>query len=318
MNMMSIDLSGKNNMDEMRDVPPEWQRLAPSRMSGLIMIVGAPDTGKTTLFRYLVSRLSSIHGRVFAIDADPGQGRLGPPTMISLEIIEGSGGRHVSQNIWHRFVGSTTPAGHMLQVVAGCGCLVQKARELGNGPIVMDTSGLVDPQKGGAQLKFAKIDLLRPSVLMILQHAQELENWVKPLRICQRVSMIDLTCVSAVRQRNFIERQTFREESFREYFKNAEKQTFYWPRYGVFPYPRFYLNGLLGFEDKAGFAPGLGIIKDFDIASKTVSVFTPLAGEDLYRISGMQLGDVVLDPSTFKHSLTHPQTPSATQSRSRF
>ncbi len=304
--MMLTDQPGDYSLKDTVDVPPEWDRLDLSGISGPIMIVGASDTGKTALFRYLVNRFSAMHGQVLAIDADPGQGRLSPPTMISLGHIKTSDGRQVIRHIWHRFVGSTTPSGHMLQVVTGCARLAEKAREIGTGPIVMDTSGLVDPQKGGLRLKFAKIDMLRPSVLIVLQRAQELETLIRPLQICRRMTIIDMKCVSAVRRREFDERQAFREESFRRYFRNGMVQHFFWTRYGVFPYPRYYLDRLLGLEDREGFTLGLGIIKKFDPSSKTVSVFTPLGLDDLFRINGIQVGDVTIDPWTFKHDLIHP------------
>ncbi|MBS3757660.1 MAG: hypothetical protein KGY61_03255 [Desulfobacterales bacterium] len=315
--MMPTDRPGGYRLNDAVEVPPDWQRLDPSGMSGLIMLVGDSDTGKTTLFRYLVDRLSAMHRQVFVVDADPGQGRLGPPTMISLAVVEASGARHVTRHIRHRFVGSTSPSAHMLQVLTGCARLVEKARGIGAGPIVMDTSGLIDPQKGGLRLKFAKVDLLRPSVLIGLQRGRELENLLATLRIGQQTSIIEIKCASAVRRRQFDERQSFREESFRQYFKNAAPQTFFWPRYGVFPYPRFCMNGLLGFADEAGFALGLGIVKKIEACSKTISVLTPLTEEAQSRIRGIQLGDVALDPSTFKHSLRHPRPAGPNQCRTR-
>jgi polynucleotide 5'-kinase involved in rRNA processing len=170
----------------------------------------------------------------------------------------------------------------------------------------MDTSGLVDAEKGGARLKLSKIDLLQPSVLIVLQKARELESWVRPLRIAKRVSVVDMPCAPAVRERNFLERQTYREKAFSRYFKKSVLRDFYWPKYGVFPYPRFYENRLIAFEDKNGFTLALGIVKGVDIAERTVSVLTPIAEDALGRVSSIQLGDLVLDPNTFEHSLTHP------------
>ena len=308
MHTKETDSFNENRPDSPVAVSAEWQQLDFSAISGLVMLVGSPDTGKTTLFRYLGGRLASIQGAVFAVDADPGQGRMGPPTTISLGIIKEAGAFSTTEDIWHRFVGATTPAGHMLQMLTGCGRLVQKARDMSAAPIIMDTTGLVDPLKGGARLKLAKVDLLQPSVLIVLQREQELENWLRPLRISRRIKIIDMPCASAVRQRDLTERQGFREASFQQYFKDAVIQSFYWPHYGIFPELRFYIGRLLAFEDKAGFALGLGIVRGIDIASNTVMVFTPLAEADKPRINAIQLGDVVVDAKDFSHTLTHPKT----------
>lgn len=288
------------------DIPSEWERLDLSCVSGLIMLVGETDTGKTTLFRYLVSSSIAMHGKVLAVDADPGQSRLGPPTTISLGLFESSGRREIRQRIWHRFVGSTTPAGHMLQMLSGSGRLLEKAREISDGLIIMDTSGLVDPEKGGVRLKLSKIDLLQPSVLIVLQKTRELESWIRPIRIGKRISVIDMPAAPAVRERDFMERQSYREKIFQRYFKQAVIQDFYWPDYGVFPYPGFSKNRLLAFEDKRGFTLGLGIVDGVNISSRTVSVFTPLPENLVGRASSLQIGDVVVNPSTFQHALTHP------------
>jgi polynucleotide 5'-hydroxyl-kinase GRC3/NOL9 len=303
---MPIHWLDEAQVTERMTVPPEWQRLDLSRMAGLVMLVGGTDTGKTTLFQYLVSRTLSMGENAMAMDADPGQSRLGLPTTMSLGVFESSGPGEIRQRIWHRFVGSTTPVGHMLQVLSGCGRLLQKAREMSDGLVIMDTSGLVDAEKGGARLKLSKIDLLQPSVLIVLQKARELESWVRPLRIAKRVSVVDMPCAPAVRERNFLERQTYREKAFSRYFKKSVLRDFYWPKYGVFPYPRFYENRLIAFEDKNGFTLALGIVKGVDIAERTVSVLTPIAEDALGRVSSIQLGDLVLDPNTFQHSLAHP------------
>ncbi len=303
---MPIHWLDEAQITERISVPYEWQRLDLSRLTGLIMLVGGTDTGKTTLFQYLLSRAISVGGKAMAVDADPGQSRLGPPTTLSLGVFASPGGGAIKQRIWHRFVASTTPAGHMLQVLSGCGRLMQKARETADGLIVMDTSGLVEAEKGGARLKLSKIDLLQPSVLIALQKGRELESWVRPLRIAKRVSVIDMPCAPAVQERNFMERQTYREKAFSRYFKKSVIRDFYWPHYGVFPYPRFYENRLIAFEDKSGFTLALGIVHGVDISKRTVSVLTPLTEAAVGRVSSIQLGDLVLDPATFKHYLTHP------------
>lgn len=303
---MPIHWLDEEKLTEGISVPPEWRRLDISRMSGLVMLVGAVDTGKTTLFRYLLSSSIAMHGKAAALDADPGQSRLGPPTTISLGLFGSAGRRERRQRMRHWFVGATTPAGHMLQMLSGCGRLLKKAREITDGLIIMDTSGLVDPEKGGVQLKLSKIDLLQPSVLIVLQKDRELESWIRPVRIGKRVLVIDMPAAPAVRKRDYMERQSYREESFRRYFKRAVLRDFYWPTYGVFPYPRFDEDRLLAFEDKNGFTLGLGIVQGVDIPARTVTVFSPLTENLAGRAASIQIGDVVLDPATFQHALIHP------------
>ena len=67
-------------------VPPSWSRLDIDSLDGVILIVGAPDTGKSTLARYLHQRLHDYHACVARIDGDMGQATLGPPTTMTLRV----------------------------------------------------------------------------------------------------------------------------------------------------------------------------------------------------------------------------------------
>jgi polynucleotide 5'-kinase involved in rRNA processing len=43
------------------DVHPNWEKLTFASLTGVILVVGAPDTGKTTFARYLYRRLCKHH-----------------------------------------------------------------------------------------------------------------------------------------------------------------------------------------------------------------------------------------------------------------
>ena len=56
---------------------------------GICLILGAADTGKTTLAAALAT-YAAKSGPVGIIDADIGQSRIGPPTTVGWALIEGS------------------------------------------------------------------------------------------------------------------------------------------------------------------------------------------------------------------------------------
>ena len=66
------------------DILPEWESIDPAQLQGIVMVVGGSDVGKTTFSRYLYSRLKRTTKAVAYLDGDPGQGRLGPPTTMTL------------------------------------------------------------------------------------------------------------------------------------------------------------------------------------------------------------------------------------------
>ena len=181
-------LSGEN-MDEYGrlEVPPRWERIARSGLSGTLLVVGAPDTGKSTFARYLYRCLCAQHERVAFVDGDVGQATLGPPTTITLALgAAGDDSFPPAGRRFRAFVGDVSPRRHMLPVVVSAHALVQTAREEGASVVVFDTTGLVDPNCGGGALKRAKVDLLRPSVVVGIQRGSELEYLLCPLRRSNR------------------------------------------------------------------------------------------------------------------------------------
>src|SRR5512136_2194612 len=109
------------------------------------MVIGASDTGKSTLVRYLFQELCRADLKVAYLDGDVGQSTLGLPTTMTAALSSGPDderfGPHGLQVTY--FVGSTTPRGHMLPVVVGAYRLQQKALALGAEVVVVDTTGLV-------------------------------------------------------------------------------------------------------------------------------------------------------------------------------
>ncbi len=197
------------------DAPRNWQELLDpiSRTGGTVLIVGAPDTGKSTLAAFLVEELSSKGLRVGFLDGDVGQSRIGPPTTIGLLLV------------WNRqihlyFTGSTSPRGHLLETVVGMRKLADRAISSGADVVVADTTGFVHGPVA-AHLKFQKIELLNPTHLIVLQRSGEIENIIGPHMNRPGLSIHRLPVSEASTRKTPGRRRSHRMESFREYFKGA-------------------------------------------------------------------------------------------------
>lgn len=281
--------------------PPAWERITLSALSGTVLIVGAPDTGKSTFARYLYRRLCDLHERTAFIDGDIGQAMLGPPTTMTLALGEpGDDGFPPTGPRFRTFVGDVSPRGHMLPTVVGAHKLVQKAREEGATAIVLDTTGLVDPAHGGGELKRAKIELLRPAAVVGLQRRDELEHLLTPLRRSRRTRVIDLPASHGAHRRQVPVRQEHRAASFRSYFKGAHTLQIVWQHLAVFPTPSFTRHRIVALECREGFTLGLGIVIAKDLARGTAALYTPLLS--LEGADAIRLGDLALDPGTFHES----------------
>ena len=283
------------------EIPPAWQHLTLSSLSGVILVVGAPDTGKSTFARYLYCRLYEYHERVAFVDGDMGQATLGPPTTMTLALGEpGDETFPPTGPRFRTFVGDVSPRRHMLPTLVGAHKLVRKAREAKTTAIVFDTTGLVDPAQGGGELKRAKVDLLQPTVVVGIQRGNELEHLLVPLRRSRRTRVIDLPAPRTARRREVPVRQEHRATRFRRYFEGAHTLEIMWQHLAVFPTPAFKLHRLLALEDGEGFVLALGIITASDPARNTITLYTPASS--LTGVDTIRLSDLALDPHTFRES----------------
>ena len=266
-----------------------------------MLVVGAPDAGKSTFSQFLFQRLQADARDVAYLDGDPGQGSLGPPTTMTLAL--GAAGNDTfppGGEIWRSFVGAVSPARHMLPIVVGAARLVRAAFEAGTQVVIYDTTGLINPAQGGVYLKQAKIDLLRPTTLFAIQFNRELESLLRPLRRSARLQVVEMRPSPAVQWRDPPARRAYRAERFAQYFASAQSITLDWTQLAVFPRPDFTFNRLVALEDRDGFALALGIVTQFERQSRQVTLLTPGPTED--NIDAIHLGDVEVDAQTFRDS----------------
>src|SRR5262249_12002717 len=153
---------------------PGWAHaLDRAARSRLALLLGAVDTGKTSLATFLANGLLSLGFRVGVVDADLGQSEIGPPTTIRL----GRGTRTLTrlgdaEVVAFSFVGSTSPQGHVMATVAATQEMAHRGFALGFDRVVVDTCGLVDCPLG-LVLKQRKVEGVDPDLLIALQRERE-------------------------------------------------------------------------------------------------------------------------------------------------
>lgn len=281
------------------EVPGEWEQLSFDAAAGVVMILGAPDLGKTTFARYLYRRLSATGVRVAYLDGDPGQSTLGPPATLTLALGQnGSSSFPPKNSCWRSFIGAVSPQGHMLPMLVGASRLIAAGREAGADTVIYDTCGFIDPGRGGNYLKLALVDLIGPSTVIAFQRKDELESTLEGLRRSRRFRLFEIAPSSHARRRDPAARQRHRAHQFARYFAEARAQKVRWGRFAVTPTPLFSPHRLVAFEDVHGLTLGLGILQEENRRSRYWTVLTPLA--DLGGVDTIRLGDLLVDPVTFR------------------
>ncbi|MBM4273574.1 MAG: hypothetical protein FJ134_03805 [Deltaproteobacteria bacterium] len=227
------------------EVLPEWEAAAREFLTsgGPVMVLGAPDTGKSTLSRYLLYRAFTAGLPAALVDLDLGQSHLGPPAALGMGLypprLPGDDSLF-PHGLW--FIGQTSPVGAILEVSVGCRVLVDDAARQGVRHVVVNTSGLV-AGPGAWRLKKAQVELLQPSLILALEREGELTPLLRslvgkeagetaPPKTENRKpnTLLRLPVSSRILRRSPEERRRYREERFHRYFQKARRLTFPWAR----------------------------------------------------------------------------------------
>lgn len=137
------------------EISQTWKDLSNNiaETPGLTLLIGASDTGKTTLAKYLINEWISRGLKVAFLDGDAGQSTLGPPGALAMRVyhskIQDLEIPQFSDDVLLFFIGSFTPVGHLLHTIVGVQALVKKAEAQRPDLILVDTTGLVFGGAGG-------------------------------------------------------------------------------------------------------------------------------------------------------------------------
>jgi polynucleotide 5'-hydroxyl-kinase GRC3/NOL9 len=288
-------------------ISPEWKAAAEmiSRQAGIVLVIGVPGSGKSTLSRYLVYYLTHGHRTVALIDCDVGQTHLGPPTTIGMKLYKEPPDRlDTLQPDYMRFIGAPSPVGHISEVVHGTKWLSDNARHEGAEGVIINTSGLI-LGPAGAELKLSKVDVVAPEYVLALQESSEIESLLMDITRRSPVSITRLPVSDDARNRSLEVRRRLREEKYRVYFKDAK--TMELPvslvdlsRYGHDRERKIASNKeenmLLGLCDQEGCALALGILQKWDLKDESIDILTPLAAADSKKVASVRFGDIKVHP----------------------
>jgi polynucleotide 5'-hydroxyl-kinase GRC3/NOL9 len=207
------------------DILPEWERAAEAIDAdpGIGVLLGASDTGKTTLARHLAGDWTRRGRSVGLVDADIGQSWLGPPTTVGLGFH--SAARLVPTAL--HFVGAISPPGCFLPLILGTQALARRAVAQGAGIVLVDTTGMVAGPIALA-LKSRKLQALEPRHVLALQRADELEPILHRLDGSPATRIHRLPVSPRVEKRSAVARKAYREARFADYFAMAAPQELAW------------------------------------------------------------------------------------------
>jgi polynucleotide 5'-hydroxyl-kinase GRC3/NOL9 len=267
---------------------------------GRFLLLGAADTGKTTLLNALANRLAQSRP-VALVDADIGQSHIGPPTTVGWTVVDRRcspgalgwetitpGGGGATGGI--AFVGDITPVGHLLQLTAAMVSCVEQAAQTAD-VVLIDTPGLVT---GGAActLWWTLQRLLRPQRILAVQRENELGEVLKGLHA--DVSAIEVIAAPLQLRRKSPEaRQEHRCRLFEDYFRSATAHTLDFNAVAVQTTrgltPENTAGRLVGLADATGHDIAIGVVEHWRREKTKGTIRAPRL--DVQRVRCLTIGD---------------------------
>ena len=261
----------------------------------ITMIVGAGDTGKSTLAAGVAAALAGGGARVAVVDADVGQSEIGPPTTVGLGRVHGPLGRlGDAEPLALEFIGDTSPVRRIAQTADAAGRLVRRALAAGFAHVIVDTGGLVEGPLGLA-LKRAKVRAVDPDLVIVVQRRHESEPLAQALGGHDRPAVVRIVAAAAATRRTQTQRRAYRDTALRAYLSGAAAVDL--PLERVEPargLPTVVEGLLVGVHGTDGQTLGIGRVRAVDTERGRVIVETPV---ESVRIDRLVLGRTVW-PST--------------------
>ena len=266
---------------------------------GVVMLLGGIDSGKTTFGINLLRRASEAGIACALVDSDIQTSTVGPPTTVGLRLCEAE--QPLDRDDFRTadalsFVGSIQPKAHVLPLVTGTAKLVRRAIDHGARLVVVDTTGLVSGIYGQT-LKYFKMDLVRPDVVVVFERGGEMEPLVGIAQRFTPATVVEVDVDPSVVPRSVDERAAFREQQFSAYFAAGVSRWRVKPSVFMPTLPPDFdlaqLDGLVvGMEDGSGTCVGIGVV-EFDPSEDFLRMVSPVAT----GVKGLRLGSIRMETS---------------------
>ena len=275
--------------------------------TGICLILGAADTGKTTLLATLAKKLSKSQP-LGIIDADIGQSHIGPPTTVGWAIVkEPQTQERASGNLDNRqvdfsqvtvggisFIGAVTPTGHLLQLTASIMQCVQEVRKVTE-RIIIDTPGFIYGPAAAA-LWWTAQRILQPKLILAVQRSDELSDILAGLKSSEtQLEMIKSSQQIPVKSPQ--ERRSYRQRQFSKYFRDSRLYNISLSNVAVQTSRNLscssFAHRLTALRDGKGTDIAIGVIIDWQNDRDIVVVRAPQL--DVHEIRCLVIGDISID-----------------------
>ncbi len=263
--------------------------------AGVCLILGASDTGKTTLAASLAKHAASSR-LVAIVDADIGQSHIGPPATVGWALVDSRKDLLQLPASGINFVGDVSPTGRLLQLTTAILQCVQQASEAAS-LIIIDTPGFIHGPAAAA-LWWTIQRILKPASILAVQRSNELKNILVGFESLE-IKLVLISSPEEISPKSPLARQKYRQGKFAEYFRDSCVYNISLTNVAVQSGRNLRrdlpVHQLLSLRDGKGIDMALGIVVDWRYSNEIVVVKAPKL--DITRVCCIVVGDVSIDVS---------------------
>ena len=202
-------------------VPVAWNEAAQvlQRQRGVCVIIGEVDSGKSSLCTFLANKCLEDTGKVGVVDADVGQADIGPPTTISLSVVQAPIiGLHKAVVEISFFVGDTSPSVVPDKIVRLATRLKEQMTSSAD-IVLVNTDGWL-AEFNAIRHKQRLLEEIQPDLVIALSRSDDI---IDPLLDRVKFASLKLPSSSFARVRSKEERKKAREAGYRRFLQGSHK-----------------------------------------------------------------------------------------------
>lgn len=197
-----------------------------------LLLLGAPDTGKTTWTLEAVRALTGQGKTVAILDCDLGQSEIGPPGTVGVALAQppSHGSLRTLRDLEPlalSFVGATSPARHALEWCVGACRMARVAKKHRPDLLLVDTCGWVQGP-GAVQAKHALADLLLPQAAFAFRRGSEIDPLLRSFAHLALPALSLVTPAPEAGRKTSAARATRRAARFVKALEEAQEVTVSW------------------------------------------------------------------------------------------
>jgi len=298
---ISLGANATIQEEETNTIPTSWQEALQAittiqNKPAIIMIMGKPDSGKSSLSTYIVNNLINGKTRIAILDSDLEQSDIGPPCTIAYNYITKKVTELCEPGMSNAFfVGVTSPIQAVNKSIEGLTTMYKEIMQKHETDyIIINTDGAIEGENA-IKYKLQLVNQFKPDLVIGIQNQEELTP------LFSSITTTATCCIESspkANGRSPEKRAKLRELNYAKHLKDAKIRALFTSYMEIqeknsLPKEPGKEKGILvGLKNSKKHFLGIGIMLEYNRTRQTTKILTPVS----IKPNSITIGKIRLDP----------------------